>query len=144
MGASNIGLIGSICSGESSGSAENLYWTINYGDADSAAKIARYRRNLRSVRWNFWHYGRSRHARRFIALSRLGSQILSHRNEIEDAGGDLARIEDAYKRFRELKHYAHANIGSLMDYGRAWRHGEPISTADIEGPCCSDAGESGF
>ena len=73
----------------------NLYWTINYGDADSAAKIARYRRNLRSVRWNFWHYGRSRHARWFIALSRLGSQILSHRNEIEDAGSDLARMSSA-------------------------------------------------
>ncbi len=110
----------------------SLYWTINYGDADSEAKMTRYRRNLRSVRWNLWHYGRSRHARWFIALSRLGAQILSHRNEIEAAGGDLARIEDAYKRFRELEHYAHANIGSLMDYGRAWRHGEPISTADIE------------
>jgi hypothetical protein len=74
----------------------SLYWTINYGDADSEAKMTRYRRNLRSVRWNLWHYGRSRHARWFIALSRFGAQILSHRNEIEAAGGDLARIEDAY------------------------------------------------
>ena len=62
----------------------------------------------------------------------FGRADFSHRNEIEAAGGDLARIEDAYRRFRELEHYAHANIGSLMDYGRAWRHGEPISTADIE------------
>jgi len=30
-----------------------------------------------------------------IALSRLGTQLLSHRNEIHAAGGDLSKIEVA-------------------------------------------------
>ena len=96
--------------------------------------MTRYRRNLRSVRWNLWHYGRSRHAGWFIALSRLGAQILSHRNEIEAASGDLARIEDAYKRFRELEHYALANIGSkqLRAAGAQKVFREPASGAQTE------------
>ena len=96
--------------------------------------MTRYRRDLRSVRWNLWHYRRSRHARWFIALSHLGAQILSHRNEIEAASGDLARIEDAYKRFRELEHYALANIGSkqLRAAGAQKVFREPASGAQTE------------
>lgn len=43
-----------------------------------------------------------------IALSLLGAQLLSHRNELEAAGHDVARIEDAYKRFEELERYVYA------------------------------------
>jgi len=68
-----------------------------------------------------------------IALSRLGAQLLSHRNELEAIGRrDVARIEDAYKWFEELQRYVYSNIGSLMDYGQAWRDGERMSTANIE------------
>lgn len=91
----------------------SIYWAIHYEDADYEAKLARYRRNLRSVRWNLWHYGKSRHARWMIALSRLGAQLLSHRNELEAAGGDLSRIEGACKRFEELQGYVYSNIVSL-------------------------------
>ncbi|MBG0792857.1 hypothetical protein IYY11_05490 [Methylocystis sp. H62] len=86
----------------------------------------------RSVRWNVWHYGKSHHARWMIALSRLGAQLLSHRKEIDAAGGDLSKIEAAYKRFDELQRYLYSNIGSLTDYGRARRQGERIATANIE------------
>ena len=67
-----------------------------------------------------------------IALSRLGAQLLSHRNEIDAAGGDLSKIEAACKRFDELEGYLYSNIGSLTDYGRAWRQGERIATANIK------------
>ncbi len=109
-----------------------IRWTIDYSDPDWKARLNRYRRNLRSVRWNLWHYGQSWHARWMIALSRLGAQVLSHRNELEAKGHDVARIEDAYKRFEELERYVYSNIGSLMDYGQAWREGEGVSTANIE------------
>ena len=36
------------------------------------------------------------------------------------------------KRFDELEGYLYSNIGSLTDYGRAWRQGERIATANIE------------
>jgi hypothetical protein len=62
----------------------------------------------------------------------LGAQILSHRNELGAKGHDVARIEDAYKRFEELERYVYSNIGSLMDYGQTWREGERVSTANIE------------
>jgi hypothetical protein len=109
-----------------------IRWMIDYSDPDERARLNRYRRNLRSVRWNLWHHGRSWYARWMIALSRLGAQLLSHRNELEAAGHDVARIEDAYKRFEELERYVYSNIGSLMDYGQAWRDGERVSTANIE------------
>ena len=65
-------------------------------------------------------------------LSRLSAQLLSHRNEIDAAGGDLSIIEPACKRFDELEGYLYSNIGSLTDYGRARREGERIATAHIE------------
>jgi len=34
-----------------------ISWTIDYGDPAERARLHRYRRNLRSVRWNLWHYG---------------------------------------------------------------------------------------
>ncbi len=98
--------------------ARSIYWAIDYNDADHEERLARYRRNLRSVRWNVWHYDKSRHARWMIALSRLGAQLLSHRNEIDAAGDNLSKIEDACKRFDELEGYLYSNIGSLTDYGR--------------------------
>ena len=110
----------------------SIYWAIDYDEPAYEERLARYRRNLRSVRWNVWHYGKSRHARWMIALSRLGAQLLSHRNEIDAAGGDLSKIEAACKRFDELEGYLYSNIGSLTDYGRAWRQGERIATANIE------------
>jgi hypothetical protein len=67
-----------------------------------------------------------------IALSRLGAQLRSHRNELEAAGGDLSKIEAACKRFDELEGYLYSNIGLLTDYGMAWRQGERIATANIE------------
>jgi hypothetical protein len=112
--------------------ARSIYWAIDYNDTDHEERLARYRRNLRSVRWNVWHYGKSRHARWMIALSRLGAQLLSHRNEIDAAGDNLSKIEDACKRFDELEGYLYSNIGSLTDYGRGWRQGERIGTAHIE------------
>jgi hypothetical protein len=48
------------------------------------------------------------------------------------AAGDLSKIEAACKRFNELEGYLHSNISSLTDYGRAWRQGERIATANIE------------
>ena len=45
---------------------------------------------------------RSWHARWMIALSRLGAQLLSHRNELEAAGHNVARIEDAYNGSKSL------------------------------------------
>jgi hypothetical protein len=45
----------------------------------------------------------------------LGAQLLSHRNEIDAAGGDLAKIEAACKRFDELEGYLLSNIGSPTD-----------------------------
>ena len=45
---------------------------------------------------------------------------------------DLSKIEAAYKRFKELEGYLYSNIRSLTDYGRAWRQGERIATANIE------------
>jgi len=110
----------------------SIHWPVDYGDRDGMAKLTRNRRNLRSVRWNLWRYGGSRHARWMIALSHLGAQLRSDRNELEAAGDDVARIEGACKRFEELESYAYSNIGSLMDYGRAWRQGERVSTANIE------------
>ncbi|MGB5083155.1 MAG: ISKra4 family transposase [Methylocystis silviterrae] len=110
----------------------SIYWAVNYDEPAFKERLARYRRNLRSVRWNVWHYGKSRHARWIIALSRLGAQLLSHRNEIDSAGGDVSKIEAAYKRFNELEGYLYSNIRSLTDYGRAWRQGERIATANIE------------
>jgi hypothetical protein len=62
----------------------------------------------------------------------MGAQLLSHRNEIDAAGGDLSKIEAACKRIDELQGYLYSNIGSLTDYGRAWRQGERIATANIE------------
>jgi len=62
-----------------------------------------------------------------IALSRLGAQLLSHRNEIDAAGGVLSKIEAACKRFDELEGYLYSNIGSLTDYGRAWRQCQDTS-----------------
>ncbi len=67
-----------------------------------------------------------------IAFSRLSAQLLSHRNEIDVAGGDLSKIEAACKRFDEPERYLYSNIGSLTDYGRARREGERIATAHIE------------
>ncbi|WP_169741602.1 ISKra4 family transposase [Beijerinckia mobilis] len=110
----------------------SLSWTIDYADPDSQTLQATYQRSLHSVRRNLWHHGRSRHGRWLIALSHLGAQILSHHNATHDAGGDPARIREAYKRFQDLERYTRGNIRSLMDYGRAWHHGEPISTAHIE------------
>ena len=37
----------------------SIYWTIDYGEPAYEQRLARYR-NLRSVRWNVWHYGKSR------------------------------------------------------------------------------------
>ena len=48
------------------------------------------------------------------------------------AGGDLSKIEAACKRFNELEGYLYSNIRSLTDYGRAWRQGERIATANIK------------
>jgi hypothetical protein len=62
----------------------------------------------------------------------LGAQLRAHRNEIDAADGDLSKIEAARKRFDELEGYLYSNIGSLTDYGRAWRQGERIATANIE------------
>ncbi len=107
----------------------SIYWAIDYDEPAYEERLARYRRNLRSVRWNVCHYGKSRHARWMIALSRLGAQLLSHRNKIDAARGDLSKIEAACKRFDELEAYLYSNIGSLTDYGRAWRQGERIATA---------------
>ena len=108
----------------------SIYWAIDYDETAYEQRLARYRRNLRSMR----HYGKSRHARWMIALSRLGAQLLSHRNEnkIDAVGGDLSKIEAACKRFDELEGYLYSNIGSLTDYGRAWREGERIATANIK------------
>jgi hypothetical protein len=110
----------------------SINWAIDYDDPACEERLARYRRNLRSVRWNVWHYGKSRHKRWMIALSRLGAQLRSHRNEIDAADGDLSKIEAACKRFDELEGYLYSNIGSLTDYGWAWRQGERIATANIE------------
>jgi hypothetical protein len=65
-------------------------------------------------------------------IGHLGAQLLSHRNEIDAAGGDLSKIEAACKRFNELEGYLYSNIRSLTDYGRACRQGERIATANIE------------
>jgi hypothetical protein len=112
--------------------ARSIYWAIDYGDPNYDERRPRYRRNLRSVRSNVWHHGKSWHARWMIPLARLCSQLLSHRNEIDAARGDSSKLEFALKRFYELEGYLHSNIGSLMDYGRAWRKGERIATAYIE------------
>jgi hypothetical protein len=93
----------------------SIRWMIDYSDPDFKVRLNRYRWNLRSVRWNLWHYGRSWQARWLIGLSRLGAQLLPQRNQLEAAGHDAATIEDAYKRFEELQRYVHANIGSLID-----------------------------
>ena len=112
--------------------ARSIYWAIDYGDPNYDERRSRYRRNLRSVRSNVWHHGKSWHARWMIPLARLCAQLLSHRNEIDAARGDSSKLEFALKRFYELEGYLHSNIGSLMDYGRAWRQGERIATAYIE------------
>ena len=67
-----------------------------------------------------------------IPLARLCAQLLSHRTEIDAARGDSSKLEFALKRLYELEGYLHSNIGSLMDYGRAWRQGERIATAYIK------------
>ena len=110
----------------------SIYWAIDYDEPDYEERLASYRRNLRSVRWNVWHYSKSRHARWMIALSRLGEQLRSHRNEIDAADGNLSKIKPACKRFDELEGYLYSIIGSLTDYGRAWRKGERLATANIE------------
>jgi hypothetical protein len=112
--------------------ARSIYWAIDYGDPNYDERRSRYRRNLRSVRSNVWHHGKSWHARWMIPLARLCAQLLSHRKEIDAARGDSSKLEFALKRFYELEGYLHSNIGSLMDYGRAWRQGERIATAYIE------------
>ena len=40
----------------------SIYWTIDYDEPAYEERLARYRRNLRSMRWNVWHYGKSRRA----------------------------------------------------------------------------------
>jgi hypothetical protein len=71
-------------------------------------------------------------AKGMIPLAHLGAQLRSHRNETDAAGGDLSKTEFACKCFNELEGYLHSNIGSLLDYGRAWHRGERIATANIE------------
>ena len=61
----------------------SIHWAVDYGDRDGMAKLTRNRRNLRSPRWNLWHYGGSRHARWMIALSHLGAQLRSDRNVLD-------------------------------------------------------------
>ncbi len=46
----------------------SIYWAVDYDGPTFEERLASYRRNLRSVRWNVWHYGKSRHARWMIAL----------------------------------------------------------------------------
>ena len=41
-------------------------------------------------------------------------------------------MQAACKRFDELEGYLYSNIGSLTDYGMAWRQGERMATANIE------------
>ena len=112
--------------------ARSIYWALDYDDPAYDERRARYRRNLRSVRANVWHHGKSWHARWMIPMVRLCSQLLAQRNEVDAAGGDSSKLESALKRFYELEGYLHSNIGSLMDYGRSWRQGERIATAHIE------------
>jgi hypothetical protein len=52
--------------------------------------------------------------------------------KIDAGGGDRSKIEAAYKRFKELEGYLYSNIRSLTGYGRAWRRGERIATANVE------------
>lgn len=63
-----------------------VYHTLGLGDLDAETRFRQYGRALRSVRWNLWHHGRSRHARWMIAISRLASSILSHRLETDAEG----------------------------------------------------------
>lgn len=109
-----------------------VYHTLGLGDLDAETRFRRYGRALRSVRWNLWHHGRSRHARWMIAISRLAGLILSHRLEAEAAGHNTARIDDLYKRFQEFQTYVYRNIGSLADYASHRRRGERVSTAHVE------------
>ena len=112
--------------------ARSIYWALDYDDPAYDERRARYRRNLRSVRANVWHHGKSWHARWMIPMVRLCSQLLAQRNEVDAAGGDFLEARIALKRFYELEGYLHSNIGSLMDYGRSRRQGERIATAHIE------------
>lgn len=109
-----------------------VYHTLGLGDLDSETRFRQYGRALRSVRWNLWHHGRSRHARWMIAISRLAGLILSHRLEAEAAGQNTARINDLDKRFQEFQGYVYRNIGSLADYASHRRRGERVSTAHVE------------
>jgi hypothetical protein len=109
-----------------------VYHTLGLGGLDAETRFRRYGRALRSVRWNLWHHGRSRHARWMIAISRLAGLILSHRLEAEAAGQSTARIDDLYKRFEEFRGYVFRNIGSLADYASHRRRGERVSTAHVE------------
>jgi hypothetical protein len=65
----------------------SIYWAIGFDEPAYEERLARYRGNLRNVRWNVWHYGKSGHARRMIALSRLRFAGGLH----EFCEGDLAR-----------------------------------------------------
>jgi hypothetical protein len=109
-----------------------VYHTLGVGDLDPETRFNRYRRALRSVRWNLWHHGQSRHARWMIAISRLGALILSHRLEAETARQSTARIDDLHKRFEEFRNYAFRNKASLADYASHRRRGERVSTAHVE------------
>src|SRR5690606_14028414 len=109
-----------------------VYHTLGLGDRHAELRFRQYGRALRSVRWNLWHHGRSRHARWMIAISRLAGLIQSYRLEAEAAGQNTARIDALYKRFEEFRSYAFRNVGSLADYASHRRGGERVSTAHVE------------
>ncbi len=101
-----------------------VYHTLGVGDLDPEMRLNRYRRALRSVRWNLWHHGRSR-----LHDSRLSGLILSHRLEAAAAKQSAARIDDLHRRFQEFRTYVLRNKGSLADYASHRRRGERVSTA---------------
>jgi hypothetical protein len=67
-----------------------------------------------------------------IAISRFAGHLMIHRNEALEAGLRVERIDDTLKRLDELQKYALLNQRSLVDYARAWRKGERVSTAHVE------------
>lgn len=106
--------------------------TLGVGNLDPDTRYNRYRRALRSVRWNLWHHGRSGQARWMIAISKLRNLILSHRLDAETGRQSTAMIDDLLKRFKEFQTYVSRNRASLADYASLWRRGERVSTAHVE------------
>jgi hypothetical protein len=83
--------------------ARGIDRAIDYDDPNYDERRSRYRRNLRSVRSNVWHHGKSWHARWMIPLARLCAQLRSHRNEIDAARATLRNSNSPSSAFTNLR-----------------------------------------